>query len=62
MDETQHTTIRKFRIVAREGTREEERLLDHYNLEAVLAVGFRIRPIMLRQSNKLSISKLTSLP
>ena len=34
------STIRKFRIVALEGKREVERLLDHYNLEAVLAVGF----------------------
>ncbi len=36
-------TIRKFRTVAREGTRDVERLLDHYNLEAVLAVGYRVR-------------------
>ena len=36
-------TIRKFRIVALEGAREVERLLDHYNLEAVLAVGYRVR-------------------
>ena len=36
-------TIRKFRIVAREGARDVERLLDHYNLEAVLAVGYRVR-------------------
>jgi len=36
-------TIRKFRIVAIEGKRDVERLLDHYNLEAVLAVGYRVR-------------------
>lgn len=36
-------TIRKFRIVAREGARDVERLLDHYNLDAVLAVGYRVR-------------------
>jgi hypothetical protein len=36
-------TIRKFRIVRREGTREVERLIDHYNLEAILAVGYRVR-------------------
>ena len=35
-------TIRKFRIVRREKTREVERLLDHYNLDAVLAVGYRV--------------------
>lgn len=36
-------TIRKFRIVRSEGTRQVTRLIDHYNLEAILAVGFRVR-------------------
>ncbi|MFC1749578.1 virulence RhuM family protein [Pseudomonadota bacterium] len=36
-------TIRKFRIVQREGMRDVERLMDHYNLDAILAVGFRVR-------------------
>ncbi len=36
-------TIRKFRIVQTEGRREVSRLIDHYNLEAILAVGYRVR-------------------
>ena len=36
-------TIRKFRIVAREAVRDVERLVDHYNLEAILHVGYRVR-------------------
>jgi len=36
-------TIRNFRIVRREGSREVERELDHYNLAAILAVGYRVR-------------------
>jgi hypothetical protein len=36
-------TIRKFRIVRREGTREVARLIDHYNLDAILAIGYRVR-------------------
>jgi hypothetical protein len=36
-------TIRKFRIVRQEGTREVTRLLDHYSLDAILAVGYRVR-------------------
>ncbi len=36
-------TIRKFRIVQIEGTRQVGRLIDHYNLEMILAVGFRVR-------------------
>ena len=36
-------TIRKFRIVRREGTREVSRFIEHYNLDAILAVGYRVR-------------------
>jgi len=36
-------TIRKFRIVRKEGSRQVTREIEHYNLEAVLAVGFRVR-------------------
>lgn len=36
-------TIRKFRIVRLEGARQVTRELDHYNLDAILAVGFRVR-------------------
>lgn len=36
-------TIRKFRIVQTEGARQVSRLVDHYNLDAILAVGYRVR-------------------
>jgi hypothetical protein len=36
-------TIRKFRIVRKEGEREVARLIEHYNLDAILAVGYRVR-------------------
>ncbi len=36
-------TIRKFRIVQTEGSRQIKRLIDHYNLEMIIAVGFRVR-------------------
>ncbi len=36
-------TIRKFRIVRREGDREVSRLIEHYSLDAILAVGYRVR-------------------
>lgn len=36
-------TIRKFRIVQAEGNREVTRLVDHYNLDVILAVGYRVR-------------------
>lgn len=36
-------TIRKFLIVRQEGSRQVSRNLDHYNLDAILAVGYRVR-------------------
>ncbi len=36
-------TIRKFRIVQMEGARSVERLVDFYNLDVILAVGYRVR-------------------
>ncbi|MCX6701037.1 MAG: virulence RhuM family protein [Methanomicrobiales archaeon] len=36
-------TIRKFRIVQMEGGRSVERLVDFYNLDVILAVGYRVR-------------------
>ncbi len=36
-------TIRKFRIVRPEGNRQVARIIEHYNLDAILAVGFRVR-------------------
>ena len=36
-------TIRKFRIVQTEGSRSVTRTVDHYNLDAILAVGYRVR-------------------
>ncbi|MDZ7609841.1 MAG: virulence RhuM family protein [Candidatus Desulforudaceae bacterium] len=36
-------TIRKFRIVRTEGSREVAREIEHYSLDAVLAVGYRVR-------------------
>ena len=39
----QDPTIRSFRIVQREGERDIERELTHYNLDLILAVGYRVR-------------------
>jgi len=35
-------TIRKFRIVRQEGTRQVQRDIDHYNLDMVISVGYRV--------------------
>ena len=36
-------TIRRYRIVQPEGARQIAREVEHYNLDAILAVGFRVR-------------------
>ncbi|RKY14640.1 MAG: hypothetical protein DRQ55_20510 [Planctomycetota bacterium] len=36
-------TLRSFRIVQNEGAREVSRSIDHYHLDAILAVGYRVR-------------------
>jgi hypothetical protein len=35
-------TVRKYRIVQTEGSREIEREIDHYNLQAIIAAGFKV--------------------
>lgn len=37
------STVRKFRIVQTEGIRDVSRELEHYNLDMILAVGYRVR-------------------
>jgi len=39
----QNPTIRNYRIVRREGSREIEREITHYNLKVILSVGYRVR-------------------
>ena len=38
----EEATIRKFRIVQTEGARQVNRELTHYNLQAIIAVGFKV--------------------
>ena len=39
----ENSTIRKFRIVQKEGSRNVERDLNHYNLQMIFAIGYRVR-------------------
>lgn len=38
----ENSTIRKFRIVQKEGSREIEREVNHYNLDMIISVGYRV--------------------
>lgn len=51
-------TIRKFRIVRIEGKREVAREIEHYNLDAILAVGFRVRSHRGTQFRQWAIGRL----
>jgi hypothetical protein len=42
-EQASEATIRKFRIVQIEGKREVARSVDFYNLDMILAVGYRVR-------------------
>jgi len=39
----EHSTIKEYLIVQNEGSREVQRKVKHYNLEVILAVGYRVR-------------------
>ena len=51
-------TIRKFRIVRIEGARQVTREVEHYNLDAILAVGFRVRSHRGTQFRQWAIGRL----
>lgn len=38
----EEATIRKFRIVQNEGSRQVQREVNHYNLQMIIAVGFKV--------------------
>ena len=42
-------TIRRFRIVRTEGTRQVTRSIDHYNLDAIISVGYRVNSVRATQ-------------
>lgn len=39
----QRSTIRKFRIVRQEGRRQVKRDIEHYNLDMIISVGYRVK-------------------
>ena len=39
---TEEATIRNFRIVQTEGSRQVSRQVKHYNLQMIIAVGFKV--------------------
>lgn len=54
-------TIKKFLIVQTEGIRQVRRMVDHYNLDAILAVGYRIRSLRGTQFRQWATQRLSEL-
>lgn len=48
----QVSTTRKIRVVQQEGTRNVNREIDHYNLDAIISVGYRVNSIKATQFRK----------
>lgn len=42
---TQNPTTRKIRVVQKEGNREVERNIEHYNLDMTISIGYRVNSI-----------------
>jgi hypothetical protein len=55
---SREATIRKFRIVRLEGVRQVAREVEHYNLDAIIAVGFRVRSHRGTQFRQWAIGRL----
>ncbi len=54
----ENATIRNFRIVQEEASRKVERSIRHYNLDAILAVGYRVRSNQGTQFRKWATERL----
>jgi hypothetical protein len=51
-------TIRKFRIVRQEGTRTVTRSIDHYNLDMIISVGYRVNSMLGTQFRQWATARL----
>lgn len=60
-EQSRESTIRKFRIVQTEGDRQVSREVIHYNLQMIIAVGFKVNNERAVQFRKLQTQLLRTL-
>ena len=58
---TSEATVRRFRTVQQEGAREVAREVECFNLDMVLALGFRVRIQDIRTSERRFYQKMTDI-
>lgn len=54
----QEATVRNFRTVQIEGEREVERMLDYYNLDVIISVGYRVKSLQGTQFRQWATARL----
>ena len=57
---SEEATIKDFLIVRQEGSRQVERLQKHYNLDAILSIGYRIAPKNATEFRQWAIAQQTN--
>ena len=55
------STVKQYLTVQNEGNRQVRRAIDHYNLEVILAVGYRVRSTRGTQFRQWATRQLTEL-
>ena len=58
-EQTKDSTVRIFRIVQKEGNREVSRNIEHYNLDVVISVGYRVNSVRATQFRRWATSVLS---
>jgi hypothetical protein len=58
---TEEATVKQYLTVQTEGEREVRRQVDHYNLEMILAVGYRVRSLRGTQFRQWATARLSEL-
>jgi hypothetical protein len=54
-------TVKKYLTVRSEGTREVKRLLDYYNLDMIISVGYRVKSQVATRFRIWATQKLTEI-
>ncbi len=55
------STVRKFRTVQKEGKRSVNRDIEHYNLDAIISVGYRVKSLRGTQFRQWATQRLKRL-